>query len=341
VARLEERYLTELEAELHAAVPAEGPANMLYRMMRYHLGWEDRDGNTVDAPAGKRLRPLLCLLVCEGYGTDFRRALPAAAAVELLHNFTLIHDDVQDRSLERRHRPTVWRLWGDAQAINAGDAMHAISRMTILNLAQRGVPLPAVLASAALLDRTCLRICEGQTLDVDFERRSSVDRATYLAMIERKTAALIGCCMEMGALVGGANAEEQARMRELGVAIGLAYQVQDDVLGIWGDPAVTGKPAADDIRDRKKTLPIIHALETASSAERERLTTIMAGESLQEGDVAAVLRILETTGARRAAEDEAARLYEQTERWLTESSLDESARVTLGSLVRSLLQRPS
>jgi geranylgeranyl diphosphate synthase type I len=341
VARPEERYLSELETELRAAVPADGPVSLLYRMMRYHLGWEDRDGNPTEAPAGKRLRPLLCLLVCEGYGSDFRRALPAAAAVELLHNFTLIHDDVQDRSQERRHRPTVWRLWGDAQAINAGDAMHAITRGTILNLAERGVPLPSVLAAAAILDRTCLRICEGQTLDVDFERQAKVERATYMAMIERKTAALIGCCMELGALVAGASAEQQACMRELGVTIGLAYQVQDDVLGIWGDPAVTGKPAADDIRDRKKTLPIIHALETASPADRERLTVILAGESVDEDAVAEVLRILAAAGARRAAEEEAARLYEQTERWLVGSGLNETARTTLGALVRSLLQRPS
>lgn len=338
---MEHRYLDDLEAALHAAVPEDGMPPLLYRMMRYHLGWLDEHGEPARAPAGKRLRPLLCLIVCEGYGAPYRRALPAAAAIELLHNFTLIHDDVQDRSAERRHRRTVWNIWGDAQAINAGDAMYAVTRLALLGLRETGLPAEAVLDAAALMDRTCLRICEGQCLDVDFEDQKTVDRATYMAMIERKTAALIGCAMELGALVAGAPASERVTMRELGESIGLAYQVQDDILGIWGNPAVTGKPAADDIRDRKKTLPIIHALATASAEDRARLDTVFAGKEVDDAGIATVLAILERTGARQFCEGEAARLYEQTESRLARARIADGARATLGALLGSLLRRPS
>ncbi len=334
-------YLSELEAELRAAVPATGAAPFLYDMLRYHLGWLDRHGRPVQAPAGKRLRPLLCLLACEGYGGDYRRALPAAAAIELLHNFTLIHDDVQDRSDERRHRPTVWRLWGEAQAINAGDALYALARLALLRLAERGLAPSTVTAAAALLDHTCLRICEGQSLDVAFEGRLDVTYDEYLAMIGGKTAALLGCALEMGALVAGAAAEERQRMRECGETLGLAYQVQDDILGIWGEPSVTGKPAADDIRGRKKTLPIVYALTHGDRQHVERLHALFAAAALDEGDVAAVLRILEDTGARQAAEAEAGRLYDETQRLLQASALAADVRSALSELVRSLLRRPA
>ena len=341
MAGFEERYLPALEDELVAAVPVTGTPPLLYQMMRYHLGWVDAQDNPTHAPAGKRVRPLLCLLACEGYGADFHRALPAAAALELLHNFTLIHDDVQDRSDERRHRATVWRLWGDAQAINAGDAMYAVTHLALLRLLVTGTPAETVVAATALLDQTCLRICEGQCLDVDFESRPRVAREDYTAMIERKTAALIGCSLEMGAIVAGASVRQQQAMRRLGETIGLAYQVQDDVLGIWGDPAITGKPAADDIRNRKKTLPLIHALETAGAVDRARLESLFASGTIGESEVAEILGILERTGARRACEAEAVRLYAQTEQLLADAALAAPIRTSLAILLGSLLRRPA
>ncbi|MHB1415292.1 MAG: polyprenyl synthetase family protein, partial [Chloroflexota bacterium] len=284
-----EKYAAELESELRASVPEGGDAAGLYDMLRYHLGWlEDEDASS-RASGGKRIRPTLCLMACEAYGGDYRPALPAAAAVELLHNFTLIHDDIQDRSAERRHRSTVWKLWGEAQAINAGDVMNSLARLALLRMAGRGVGADVILQALNMLDRTCARICEGQYLDLQFENRLDIDRETYLGMIERKTAALVGCALEMGTLVGGASAEQVDLMRGLGDTLGLAYQVQDDILGIWGEPRVTGKPAADDIRRRKKTLPVVHALECASGEQKTRLAQLLGQPRVDDNEVDEVL----------------------------------------------------
>jgi len=336
-----EKYLAPLESELRAIVPEGGEAGPLYTMLRYHLGWVDPAGRPSGLPSGKRIRPLLCLLACEGYGADFHRALPAAAALELLHNFTLIHDDIQDRSDERRHRPTVWRIWGEAQGIDAGDAMYALARLALLRLPERGVPVATVLAAVALFDRACLNICEGQYLDIDFERRAEVGQAEYLAMIGRKTAALIGAAAEMGALVAGATPSQREAMRQFGETLGLAYQVQDDILGVWGDPRVTGKPAADDIRSKKKTLLVVHALAHGDARQVETLRRVYGQASPTEAEVAEIMQILEETGARGYAEAEAGRLYGRTIDWLDVAAPAAPVKAALGSLVRSLLQRPS
>lgn len=336
-----DRYRAELETELKAAIPEGGPADGLFAALRYHMGWADAHGRPAAAATGKRLRPILCLLICEGYGGDYRRALPAAAAIELLHNFTLIHDDIEDRSDERHHRATVWRLWGEAQAINAGDATFALAQLALLRLADRGLSAARVLGAAQVLNRACLRICEGQYLDVDFERRGAVDEGTYLAMTAGKTAALIGCSLELGAVVAGASARERRVMREAGESLGLAYQVQDDVLGVWGDPAVTGKPTADDIRSGKKTLPVVHALAETPGPAGARIRSLLAKPALVEEEVVEVVGILEQAGSRIYAERLTRRFYDETLAALERSRLADEAKVAVNSLVHSLLQRPS
>lgn len=340
MAGLGDRFRPELEAEMAACFPSAGPAAGLFAALRYHLGWAEADGSPARAGGGKRLRPVLCLVTCEGYGGDYRQALPAAAAIELLHNFTLIHDDIEDRSDERHHRPTVWKVWGEAQAINAGDALFTISQLAALRLAGRGVPADRVLAGVQTINAACLRVCEGQFLDIDFEQQALVDETSYLAMIRGKTAALLGCALEMGALVAGAAPAELAALREAGESLGLAYQVQDDILGIWGDPAVTGKPTADDIRSRKKTLPIVHAQSAARLGHAGRLSQLLAKPRLTEPDVVEVVGILETAGSLRYAEGLAQGFYNQCLAALERTSLSETSRAELNSLVRSLLGRP-
>jgi len=291
-------YLTAIDAEMREVLDRAVPAELrpFYGMMAYHLGWQDTAFHLVEAPSGKRLRPLLCLLACQ-VTSHWKVALPAAAAVELVHNFTLIHDDIQDHSPLRRGRPAVWSVWGIPQAINAGDGLFIIARNALLRLRARGVSPDVILDCISVLDETILCICEGQYLDLAFERRLDVDEEAYNGMIARKTAALLEAAVQLGALVGGASEEVTAALRAYGGALGLAFQVQDDLLGVWGEEDRTGKPAAADVYGRKLGLPAVHALAYASPADQERLAEVYGGTGpVTAADVAAVLAAMDRSG---------------------------------------------
>lgn len=294
------RYRAEIDAEVKSALA--NYTSPLYDMLRYHLGWIDERGRPAEGSLGKALRPTLCLLACEAVAREYGRALPAAAAIELVHNFSLIHDDVQDGDRERRHRPTVWAIWGMPQAINAGTAMRVVASLTLLRLGEHGVPAEVQLEALRLLDESCLRLIEGQYLDISFEGRLDVGVAEYLQMIELKTGALIGCALEMGALLGGANGATVQTFGELGRHLGLAFQIRDDILGIWGEEAKTGKPVGSDIRRRKKSLPIVYALERAQGQARATLEEIYRGDGVDDAALAAVLSVLDDVGARDEAQ---------------------------------------
>src|SRR5690606_32506573 len=194
---------------------------------------------------------------CEALGGDGELAMPIAAAIEMIHNFTLIHDDIQDRSELRRHRPTIWALWGTAQAINAGDALFALGHLMLNATREAGVDPATVLDLSTELHHTTLRIVEGQVLDLGFEDRPEVSPREYLTMISGKTAAIIRYACLAGATVAGADAETAAHLAAFGQSLGMGFQIRDDLLGVWGKPEQTGKPEADDIRRRKKSLPIL------------------------------------------------------------------------------------
>jgi geranylgeranyl diphosphate synthase type I len=290
-----DRYRSQLDAELKSALAAcETP---MYVMLRYHLGWVDEQGNALPASAGKALRPTLCLLACEATAGAYHHALPAAATLELIHNFSLIHDDVQDDDHERRHRPTVWAIWGKPQAINAGTAMRVLASLTALRLEDRGVRLPTLLRALRLLDESSLRLIEGQFLDISFEARLDVSVADYLDMIKLKTASLIACSLELGALLGTSDERAVQALRACGRWLGLAFQIRDDVLGIWGDPEKTGKPVGSDIRCRKKSLPVVYALEKTEGGARAELHRIYQQETIGDDDLEIVLGLLEAIGA--------------------------------------------
>jgi len=248
-----------------------------YGQMQYHLGWVDVHFAPATGNPGKLLRPTLLLLAYEAAGawglanesatcaeqvdTYLRRALPAAAAVELTHNFTLIHDDIEDGDTERRHRSTLWNIWGTPQAINTGDGMFALARLALWKVLDEGVDGKIAARLGAALDHACLTLSEGQYLDISFEQRLDISVAMYLDMISRKTAALMSCAAEMGALLGTCDAEIIKRLRNFGWAMGVAFQVRDDMLGVWATTAELGKTPVGDIYRRKKSLPILHALE--------------------------------------------------------------------------------
>jgi len=234
------------------------------KMISYHLGWAEIDSQ---AP-GKRIRPLLTLLSCATLGGDWKSALPAAAAIELIHNFSLVHDDIEDNSETRRGRPTIWKRWGIAKAINLGDAIFVLSRLSSYRLQNTGLSPERILAISNVMDNACLELTIGQQMDLEFEELATVDLDTYLRMIRGKTAALVAASTKSGAIVAGAQDEIVDTLSTYGHHLGLAFQIRDDILGIWGESARTGKSTGDDLRSRKKTLPILFGLNQSQEFKK-------------------------------------------------------------------------
>lgn len=307
VAALQKRYRDDIHARLKQAM--ESYDTPFFDLLRYHLGWLEADGSPSAAETGKGLRPVLCLTACELAGGDWRSALPAAAGLELIHNFSLVHDDIQDQDDTRWGRATLWKVHGKSAAIAAGNAMRVIADRTVLALTESGVA-PAMVADAeAQFIQRYLEMIEGQYLDMSFEQAEQVTVDQYLDMIGKKTGALIESAMYLGALVGTGDRDVAHGFGSCGRRLGLAFQIRDDYLGIWGDPAATGKPVGSDIRRKKKSLPIVHLFQQATSAERTSLDAAYAKDEIEGGDVQKVLAMLDAHDApayvQRSAESHA------------------------------------
>ncbi|WP_240980702.1 MULTISPECIES: family 2 encapsulin nanocompartment cargo protein polyprenyl transferase [unclassified Streptomyces] len=261
-----ERARAMVDPELRSAVDSL-PGSMR-RIARYHFGWEHADGSPAAGNAGKAIRPALVLAAAAALGGPRTQAsaVRAAAAVELVHNFTLLHDDVMDRDTTRRHRPTAWTVFGDADAILAGDALQALALRLLAE-----DPHPASATAAARLAACVVELCEGQQADTAMERRGprEVTLDEVLAMAEAKTGALLGCACALGALYAGSTVADVEALDAFGRESGLAFQLIDDVIGIWGDPSRTGKPAGADLAARKKSLPVVAALASGTPAAVE------------------------------------------------------------------------
>ncbi|MEJ2749160.1 MAG: polyprenyl synthetase family protein, partial [Anaerolineae bacterium] len=323
-----------LEAEMRIVLRADGPPPApFYGMLQYHMGWLDADLQPANVNSGKRIRPIMCLLACQAAGGNWQQALPAAAAIELLHNFSLIHDDVEDNSPTRRGRDTVWKIWGVEQAINSGDAMFALAHLAMVRLADRGVAAPVIVQALRRFDETCLALTQGQHADMDFEARDQVSVDEYLGMITGKTAVLIALSAELGALIAGTDAATIEHYAQFGRSLGLAFQVIDDILGIWGDEARTGKSAATDITTKKKTLPVLYGLE--KSAELRELYT----QDVNEGFVETAVTLLNQSGAREYARDKAAAYSQSALGHLEATEAGGTAATALQQLANMLLQR--
>ncbi len=292
-----EIMLPEIEQELQSQVQRLDAQRTLpfHEMLTYHMGWTG-EGAGKEA-TGKRIRPLMVLLAAASTGAEWKNALPAAAAVEMVHNFSLVHDDVQDNSDKRRGRFTVWKKWGVPMAINVGDAMFVIANQAVMDLIKTHQALTVVRA-ATILNDTCLDLTRGQYLDMSYEERTDLSLEDYWPMIGGKTSALLSACTHIGALLGNTNEEEQEAYRQFGYHLGLAFQVQDDILGIWGDEAVTGKSAASDLVEGKNSLPVLYALgKQGKFAERWNQGPITVDE------VKTVAALLEKEGGRAYAEE--------------------------------------
>jgi geranylgeranyl diphosphate synthase type I len=270
----------------------------LYRMVGYHFGWWDFDGTAGQARYGKALRPALTLAAATACGGSSVTAAPAAAAIELLHDFTLLHDDVLDEDTTRRGRPAVWRVWGVANAILAGNALYALAFKALHEYLPVAVARDVITRFIA----TSLELCQGEQEDCAFEQRSQVTMDEYMRMATSKTGALMGCACAVGALCAGADPAIVSAMDRFGREIGLAFQFVDDIIGIWGDPSVTGKPIGNDLIRRKYTLPVVAAIASGGDAAAELSRLYNSAGHLTPADVAKAVTIIEASGGRRVAE---------------------------------------
>lgn len=319
-----------------------GSAPLLAGMVRYHLGDVDQELRPVAGAIdrGKRVRPSVALLAAGATGGNPGVAAPIAAALELLHNFTLIHDDIQDESPTRRHRPTVWSLWGSKQAINAGDALFAAAHLPLYALPSQGASADLTMRLLAAFDRMTIAIVEGQTIDLQFEERSDVTPGEYLTMIGGKTAAIVRYAAWAGAVLGGANEADAACWDAFGLALGLGFQIHDDQLGIWGATAETGKAPADDIRRRKKSLPVLLLRQRLAADERAHLDALYARESIDAAGTAEVLRLLAREGIQDEVAREVARYHDRAALALAATSASDTPyRQQLAALIARLASR--
>lgn len=276
---------------LRAAVDRLHPR--LRQVASYHRGWVDVDGHEVPDGGGKALRPALAVLGAEAVGAPGVIALPGAIAAELVHDFSLLHDDLMDGDIERRHRPTAWTAYGVGPALLAGDALLALAYEVL-----QEVRTPAGTAAQELLTIAVRRLVAGQADDLDFERRLDVSVEDYVTMAAGKTAALLSCSAAIGAALAGAPQRAVAALGAYGEHLGLAFQLVDDLLGLWGQPRATGKPVLSDLRSRKKSAPIVMAL-VGDVAAAQPLRDYLAGSTApDEGHLLVLAQLVERLGGR-------------------------------------------
>ena len=297
-------YVDELtarvDAEMQAIVNERGFP--LYDMMAYHLGWRGAHSQDDGSPQlQERMHGALTLLACEAVGGDIGACLPAAAAIELVDKFAEIHDDVQEGNPQRNERDAVWWVWGPAQAINAGDGMHALGRLALLRLADRGVPDERVFDVVRLVDKASLRACEGRFRDLEAQERIDLSVEAYTRMAADKAGALLGCAMQIGALVGGADTATGNALAACGEKLGIALQVRSDLEALWGNDGQS-QPNVE-VLNKKKLIPVVYALENATISEKRAMGEIYFKRVLEPDDAMKLREVIDGMGARAACEE--------------------------------------
>jgi geranylgeranyl diphosphate synthase, type I len=327
--------LPVIETELHRQIARLDQPRMqpFYDMLTYHMGWTGE--NQVRGATGKRIRPMLLLLVTLSCSNDWLRAVPAAASVELVHNFSLVHDDIQDNSPLRHGRTTVWKKYGIPLAINAGDALFSIANQAILDLIDLN-SAETVINAGRVLHKTCLDLTCGQFLDMSYENRNDMSLDDYWPMIEGKTAALLSACAQIGAILGDVDELLVDQYRIFGRYLGLAFQVQDDLIGVWGEEALTGKSAASDLLEGKNSLPILYGL-----SQKGKFAQRWCASRLSPEEVADAAQMLKKEGAYDFTRQEAIRLTAQASEALKKANPRGEAGVAIVELVDKLLVRES
>jgi geranylgeranyl diphosphate synthase, type I len=297
----------------------------------YHLGWTDVTGAPTRGGGGKAVRPALATLSAQAAGAPAQVGIPGAVAVELVHNFSLVHDDVMDGDTERRHRPTVWAVWGTNSAILTGDALLALAQEVLLDSVS-----PHRAAAARLLAEATRHLIRGQVMDVAFERRHDVTVEECLDMVSGKTGALLSASATIGAVLAGAPDHVVAALRIFGEQLGYAFQLVDDLLGIWGDPAITGKPVFSDLRSHKKTLPVTYVLSQGGAPARELAAWL---REPAPGGEARAAELIEAAGGRHWAAAESQRRIAAAEQALSSVPIPAGPRAELAAIAHFIVQR--
>ena len=305
-------------------------------LARYHFGWTDAQGRPVDTGGGKAVRPALALLSAQAAAASAGVGVPGAVAVELVHNFSLLHDDLMDGDVERRHRQTVWSLYGAAAAILAGDALLALATQVLLDVGT----LDAVEAARLLAEAT-QSLIRGQHADLAFEQRADVGVEECIDMAAGKTGSLLACSAAIGAVLAGADRDVVDALATYGMELGIAFQLVDDLLGIWGDTHVTGKPVGSDLRARKKSLPVTFAMAYGGAAGRELADWLATSGPDSDLEIERATQLVDAAGGRAWAAEEARRRLALGEQALDGVSLDVDAVAELKALGRFIATRES
>ena len=332
-----EKYRASVEDYLYTVSSVGDPE--IANAIKYHFGWLDQEGNAASSMQGKGIRSSLCMFACESVGGVLDNALQGAVAVELVHNFSLIHDDIQDQDRERRHRPTVWSIWGVPKALQVGNYIRILSDLTVKNSFNQIRDNSLILECTETLSRAYLETVEGQYLDLEYEGKVDITTNEYLGMINRKTGALISCALNLGALLGTVDQDTVKGMSAFGRILGLVFQIRDDYLGIWGLEENTGKKVANDVRRKKNSLPIIHVLQNGSHGCVTEISNIYGKDCIDEDDVGRVLSILNDVGTTEYM-DKLANSYASSAMNLLETiKIDKVYRMELRELIAFLLKR--
>jgi geranylgeranyl diphosphate synthase type I len=328
-----DEMLPAIEMELNRVVSLlDKPSTLpFYKMLTYHMGWDKKSAGLSNT--GKRIRPLLVLLTCASFEKDWRDALPVAACVELIHNFSLVHDDIQDKSDYRRGRLTLWKKWGIAQAINAGDVLFILAHLGLVDIEKKFDPGTAI-KTARLVNEACLSLSIGQFLDIYYEERSDLTLEDYWTMITGKTAALISICTRAGAVLGGADKINEENLQNYGHYLGLAFQLQDDYLGIWGDTTKTGKSITSDLVAGKKTFPVLYGVSKGGAFSRR-----WAKSPIKIDEVKLISEQLANEGAKEYSLENINRLTKLAFQYLDNAGLHNEAANALVEITNRLLNR--
>jgi len=339
-------FFTRYQGRIDEALRAElvGLKPDIYDIHRYYMGWQEIDGSDSNSTGGKRMRPTLAMLAADAVGGDLDRATPIAVALEYVHNFSLIHDDLEDMDRMRHHRPTVWAVWGEPTAIVSGNAMLKIADAAAWKLRDVGVEEAVAIEAEAELTSHYLKMMEGQYLDISFETEESVSVEQYLDMIERKTGALIEASIYLGSLVGprsGPDRQKALALKAIGYDLGRIFQIRDDVLGVWGG-VETGKPVGADIKRKKKALPAVHVLSTSTGATADRLQQIFSAEGdLEQEDVHVVLEEMANLGTEKYCQSMAENRWLDCKRMIESLDLSGTTAEEFTELGEFLLVRES